>query len=118
MSISLLAVLIIGIADYLTGIDISLAIFYLLPISYVTWFAGRNEGVLLSVLAAMVSFAGDFIFTGRIYSHPGISYWNGVMRGGRFHSCCPAFIEAENRPPAREGNFSGQDRHAVPSRPS
>jgi len=69
---------------YLTGIDISLAIFYLLPISYVTWFAGRNEGVLLSVLAAMVSFAGDFIFTGRIYSHPGISYWNGVMRGGVF----------------------------------
>ena len=41
---SLLAVLIIGVFDYLTGSDISLAIFYLLPISFVAWFAGRNEG--------------------------------------------------------------------------
>ena len=47
VSLAVLSVFIVGIADYLTNIDINLAIFYLFPISFVTWFAGRNEGVLL-----------------------------------------------------------------------
>jgi signal transduction histidine kinase len=78
---SVLSVLFLGVADYLTGIEISLAIFYLLSISFVTWFAGRREGVLISVLATTVSFASDFLFAGKYYSHPAVPYWNGVMRG-------------------------------------
>jgi len=38
-----LSVFIFRVADYLTNIDINLAIFYLFPTCLVTWFAGRNE---------------------------------------------------------------------------
>jgi hypothetical protein len=55
VSLAVLSVFIVGIADYLTNIDINLAIFYLFPISFVTWFAGRNEGVLISALAVSPS---------------------------------------------------------------
>ena len=81
VSVSLLAVLIIGIADYRSGTEISLVIFYLLPIAFVTWFAGRNEGLALSVLAATFSLMSDIGFWRHLYSHPAIPYWNGVMRG-------------------------------------
>ena len=37
VSITLLLVFIVGIADYLSDIDVNLAIFYLLPFSFVTW---------------------------------------------------------------------------------
>jgi hypothetical protein len=55
VSLAVLSVFIVGIADYLTNIDINLAIFYLFPISFVTWFAGRNEGILISALAVSPS---------------------------------------------------------------
>jgi signal transduction histidine kinase len=79
--VNLLAILIIGIADYRTDTEISLVIFYLLPIAFVTWFAGRNEGLALSVLAASISFTSEVGFARRLYSHPAIPYWNGAMRG-------------------------------------
>jgi signal transduction histidine kinase len=80
-ALSLAAVLIIGLADYFTGTEVSLAIFYLLPISLVTWFLGRNEGVAISVIATTVSFISDVVFAHQQYSHPAIPYWNAVMRG-------------------------------------
>src|SRR5215467_11076675 len=84
LAVSVLSVLTIGIADYLTGPEVSLAIFYLLPISFVAWFAGRNEGVLISVVATIVVFVSDFVLGGRHYSYPAIPYWNGIVRGGIF----------------------------------
>jgi len=54
VSLAVLSVFIVGIADYL-NIYINLAIFYLFPISFVTWFAGHNEGVLISALAVSPS---------------------------------------------------------------
>ena len=81
VSVSLLAVLIIGITDYRTDTEISLVIFYLLPIVFVAWFAGRNEGLALSVLAATISLISDVSLAGSLYSHPAIPYWNGAMRG-------------------------------------
>src|SRR5215471_700146 len=80
--LALLSVLLIGIADYLTGIEISIAIFYLLPVSFAAWFAGRNEGVLVAVVATIVSFASDGLLGGRRYSNLAIPYWNLTMRGG------------------------------------
>lgn len=79
--VSLLSVLLIGVADYRISTEISLVIFYLLPIAFVTWFGGRNKGLVLSVLAATVSLISDVGFWRPLYSHPTIPYWNGVMRG-------------------------------------
>src|SRR5438105_103065 len=70
VSISLLAVFIIGITDYLTPIEISLAIFYLLPISFVTWFAGWKEGMMISSVAAVIWLTGDSLVVQRNVSCP------------------------------------------------
>src|SRR5215208_1036476 len=84
VSISLVAVFIVGIADYLTPIEISLAVFYLLPISFVTWFAGRRDGITISLLADVIWLTGDFLLVERNLSYPAIPYWNALMQVGVF----------------------------------
>src|SRR6266536_6556879 len=93
VSISLLAVFIIGITDYLTPIEISLAIFYLLPISFVTWFAGWKEGMMISSVAAVIWLTGDFLLVKRNLSYPAVPYWNAVMQDGVFIYHRPSSIE-------------------------
>jgi signal transduction histidine kinase len=82
--VSLLSVFIIGIVDYLTGVELNIAIFYLLPISVVTWFAGRREGIFLSSLAAIVWLSTDVFLVESHYSYTAIPFWNAIMRGGVF----------------------------------
>jgi diguanylate cyclase (GGDEF)-like protein len=41
-------------SDVLTGFDFTLAFFYLLPVSFVTWFAGRNAGIAISLVCVFV----------------------------------------------------------------
>lgn len=84
VSVSLLSVFIVGIADYLAPIEISLAIFYLLPISFVTWFAGRTEGIVVSSVAAVIWLTGDFLLVERNLSYPAVPYWNAIMQDGVF----------------------------------
>jgi len=79
--VSVLWVLLVGIADYATGIEINLAIFYLVAVAFVTWLGSRNGGILISVLATTTSFVSDIGFD---YSYWAIPYWNAVMRGGVF----------------------------------
>ena len=50
--VSWLLLMLVGSIDYLSGIEISCSIFYLLPISLATWYAGRREGAVLAVACA------------------------------------------------------------------
>jgi diguanylate cyclase (GGDEF)-like protein len=69
----------IGVVDYITGEEISLSVFYLLPVSLATWRAGRWIGILFCFFAAIVWFFIDLI-TGHVYSHFIIPYWNAFER--------------------------------------
>src|SRR6266511_2991568 len=40
------------LADIVTGMDFTLAFFYLLPVSFVAWFAGRNAGIIIALACA------------------------------------------------------------------
>ncbi|MDD5274370.1 MAG: GGDEF domain-containing protein, partial [Methylovulum sp.] len=73
----------IGIADFMTGSELSFSLFYLLPIVLVTWFSGRSFGLAISVIAAITWLVADTL-AGHIYSHAIISYWNALMRLGFF----------------------------------
>ena len=84
VSFSFLLVLVVGIADYLTDVQISLVLFYLIPVSFVTWFAGRREGMFISAFSTVVSLTNDSFLTQHYYSHPAIPFWNAIMRGGVF----------------------------------
>jgi signal transduction histidine kinase len=72
------AVLLIGLLDHTAGISLTLAPFYLLPISAVAWYRGRAAGVALSVLGTLCSLAGDLTHGGAAGTL--VPYWNAAAR--------------------------------------
>jgi signal transduction histidine kinase len=79
----LLLVLLIGITDYLSGPDTAFAIFYLIPIMFVTWFSVAKWGVVISTLSAISWLLADLL-SGHHYPNPVYPIWNAVMRLGIF----------------------------------
>jgi diguanylate cyclase (GGDEF)-like protein len=76
-------VLLMGVIDYITGYELSFALFYLIPISLVAWFGGRRPGLLISTASALAWFGADFL-SGARYSNPSIYVWNTLLRLGFF----------------------------------
>jgi diguanylate cyclase (GGDEF)-like protein len=76
-------VVIIGICDYLVGPEIGFALFYLIPISLSSWFAGMSAGVILSVASAMTWFANKWLEGEEAFQHLP-SAWNAVVQLGFF----------------------------------
>jgi diguanylate cyclase (GGDEF)-like protein len=73
------AILVIGGIDFLTGHEVAFSLFYLFPISALTWFAGRRLGIAASIGSAITWLLAD-IASGQSYSHPMIYFWNGLIR--------------------------------------
>jgi signal transduction histidine kinase len=61
----------VGLADYWTGYERSMMIFYLIPITLGTWFVGRSFGMFLSGLSVGTSIVSD-VASGI----PEVRYWN------------------------------------------
>jgi signal transduction histidine kinase len=79
-NLSLLIVLAIGLIDHFTG-QLSLSVFYTLPLVLSTWLLGKLKGSLVAVAASAVWLGAD------ITSHLGeglIPYWNAIARFGVF----------------------------------
>jgi diguanylate cyclase (GGDEF)-like protein len=81
--VGLIIIVIVGVIDYLTGYEVELAIFYLIPIAFVAWFAGRRSGALISIVSAIIIFLAD-MFAGKVFSHPLIGFWNTMATLGVF----------------------------------
>ncbi len=73
----------LGMADYWTGVELSISLFYLIPIFLVTWFAGRNLGLAVSAASAIIWFLTDYS-NGLVYSNNIIYVWNTLIRLGFF----------------------------------
>ena len=56
----LLMLLLIGIADYVTGLRLEFFVFYFIPVALAGWQRGRFCAVLLSIMSAIVWFSADF----------------------------------------------------------
>ncbi|MBA3563854.1 MAG: GGDEF domain-containing protein [Gammaproteobacteria bacterium] len=79
-SLAALAVLLIGLADYLSGPMIAFSLFYLVPISAVAWIPGnRRGGVAVAALSAAIWFAAEFAAQGTSLT-PLVLGWNGTTR--------------------------------------
>ncbi len=68
----------IGYIDYLTGFELRIDVFYLMPISVAVWYVGRKAGLALSTLSAVLIFLSDLL------SKPGhavhaVDVWNTLM---------------------------------------
>jgi diguanylate cyclase (GGDEF)-like protein len=70
-----------AVADFLTGPELNLAIFYLLPIALVSWFIGCRAGVYFCLLCAATWFTANLKWS-TAYSHYLIPYWNLFTRFG------------------------------------
>lgn len=53
IAVSILLTLVIVLLDYWTGFGYRMKIFYLMPISYATWYAGKISGIAISFLAVV-----------------------------------------------------------------
>jgi diguanylate cyclase (GGDEF)-like protein len=78
-------ILCVGAGDHLTGPDVSLLLFYLVPIGFGTWFVSVQAGLTLSVVAAAVSIGADLAWRAQHLPGdlgPGTQVWNGLMQLG------------------------------------
>jgi diguanylate cyclase (GGDEF)-like protein len=73
----------IGVLDYQTGIYLSFALFYLLPVGVTSWRLGRGIGVSMAVFASAVGLAGD-LAAGAGLGHGVTPAWNAGARLGVF----------------------------------
>ena len=71
----IVSVCLLGVADYLTGNQISFSLFYLAPIVLVTWSVNQDLGLLMSLVSALISLAAEYV-GGQRYSSPIIYVWN------------------------------------------
>lgn len=76
---SVFLVIIIGFLDYITGTEISFSVFYLIPITLVAYKVGKNEGLIISLMSAVVWFLCDIRDINR-FSNVAIPYWNALVR--------------------------------------
>ena len=82
-AVSVGAVVIVSAADALTGVELSLSLFYLIPVMLAAWFVGRPAGIFISLLSTIGWFLAD-IREHPGYAHVGIPYWNALMMLGFF----------------------------------
>lgn len=73
------ALTLVGILDYLTGYEISFAVFYLVPVGIAAWCAGRPLGFAFSMSSALVWYIAERA-AGYPYHHAAIPIWNASVR--------------------------------------
>ncbi len=81
--IALAFMLFLGVIDNITGYEISFALFYLIPVSLAAWFAGREAGILVSIVSAATWYLANSL-AGESFSNPLIPIWNSASRLGFF----------------------------------
>jgi signal transduction histidine kinase len=70
---------VLGTVDSATGTQFSLAIFYLLPIAFATWYGGKTNGLFTASASAITWLVADFAASGG-FSHPTIPFWESLVR--------------------------------------
>ncbi|MCK9364089.1 MAG: GGDEF domain-containing protein [Syntrophales bacterium] len=73
----------IVILDFFTGQKLAISLFYLLPISFVTWFLGRWPGIVVVLAGVLVLFAAG-IYSGHIYQNEIVAVLNILIRFSLF----------------------------------
>jgi diguanylate cyclase (GGDEF)-like protein len=75
---SVLLSVLVGYLDYVTGNDLSLLLFYLLPIGIAAWYGTRGLGLFVAALSGVGWILGDLFEL--LQDHPLLFIWNASMR--------------------------------------
>jgi K+-sensing histidine kinase KdpD len=81
---SCVALVLIGIGDYITGVEIIFTMFYLIPVSAITWKLGRAPGIVASLICAVAWSIVDYF--GRPLFDPVTVVWNIAIQFAMFVS--------------------------------
>lgn len=71
----------LGMVDYLTGIELSISFFYLIPVSVAAWALGKYPGFTYSVLSATAWLTFNLL-SGQTFSNIFVGVWNTLIRFG------------------------------------
>ena len=82
-AIVLVAMLVIGYLDYITGNEIRIFPLYFLPLAWTAIVFGRTGAILASLLATTIWFTAQYL-SGREYSHEYIWFINFITQGTAF----------------------------------
>ena len=82
-TIACASTILLGMLDYMTGVEIHFLLLYLVPIFIGSWFISKEAGIALAIFTSLVWFMAHFL-TGRSYSSVWIGYWNFLMRTAVF----------------------------------
>ncbi len=72
-------IVLIGALDFLTGYEIHIFIFYVIPIALATWYIGYFPGLLFAALSISMWWFADYL-SGHVYTSSLIPVWNGLIR--------------------------------------
>jgi diguanylate cyclase (GGDEF)-like protein len=96
----------VAFLDYSTGVEYSFSLFYLLPISLISWTISERFGLAFAILSSCVWIAVD-IWSGNRAANLFAYIWNAAARLGFF--LLPVFIIRLNRAMQRERIFARTD---------
>lgn len=72
-------IFIIGLGDFLTGLEFNFCIFYFIPIGIVAWFFGFDWVIFFSIVCGLIWIIVDNL-SGHHYSSTFFAVWNNVVR--------------------------------------
>jgi len=78
-----LLVLLAGTIDWLSGYEMSMSLFYGVPIMAVIWLCGAKEGLLIALLCGITWWWAD-ILAGHVYPRLWLAIWEPTVRFGYF----------------------------------
>ena len=71
----------LGVVDYFTGFELSIAFFYLIPVTMTAWAISRNAGLASSVLCTTVWLIANLL-PGQTFSNLFVGVWNTLILFG------------------------------------
>ena len=81
--INMAILLCIGLIDYLTGYEVGISLFYLMPISFAGWYGGRTPSIIISSLSIFTIAVSDFMAGKELHNYF-LELWNLSMHFGFF----------------------------------
>lgn len=72
-------ILVLGIMDYFSGVEVAFSLFYLIPIFFITWYVNAKNAVIAGLVSAIVWQFSNF-WAGETVSSYWIFLWNAVTR--------------------------------------
>jgi signal transduction histidine kinase len=83
MAVTFVLVAVIGAADYLTGFELSLLVFYFIPVSLAVATSGWKFGTSIALLSVATWLVGDYA-AGARFANPLIPGWNAAIALGTY----------------------------------